>query len=142
MPDDQPRFNNRPQEIWKQSILLPTGSGGGIQQASRSHKGRWGKTGCRQRETGPKAHAFIWPVSGVQGGSWTKAKLVNSNQKRGVFVSPKEVLSDRHIKRSYWETRDSVVPKGFCESPIRVYVYLWLRAAILGMSLSKRLVSG
>lgn len=56
------------------------------------------KAEYRHRVTGPGVRAFT-RICGWSGlGSWVKARLVNSNQKNGVLVSPTGTLSKGHTR--------------------------------------------
>lgn len=92
MPDDEPSFNNNPQEKLEKKSLLVASPGRSTWHASRSHMGRSRQRIDRKREMGPGEHALLGTVSGVLCGPQLKSRLVNSNLKNEALISSKRVL--------------------------------------------------
>lgn len=84
MPDGKPWFNNRAQEKLKYRSVLSTGPGGRALHASRAlHREVKAERGRREKQD-LGCISLLRSMGGVLWGFWSRAGLVNSNQKNGV----------------------------------------------------------
>lgn len=85
-----------------------------------------GKAVCWEREWQDLGHLpLLGSKGGMIWGSWARAVLVNSNQKRRVLVSFMKFLSKECTKGTFWEARKLLITMAFGEVLSVTCICLW-----------------